>query len=181
MNTHDWSNDFRELLSSMDIRLYSTSLFSEVIEAYGITRKSFNSAFRTRYKDIGDIKKNADYYAKKATYMVVDDRENTICSFAEGIEDIIDANSHNLICQNTAFSIALPAQYSPGDFDAYLSVAEKLKSGNDREQAVYRANERYFNRIALVLHHLQDVDLSAIANDNAKALHAYMKDKSIMK
>ena len=168
MNTHDWSNDFRELLNS-------TSLFNEVIDAYGVTRKSFNSSFRTRYKDISNIKDNADYYAKKATYMVVDDKENIICSFADEVSDIITASSYDLICQNTACYISLPTKYSPATLDDYLSIATELKNGSNREQALFRANERYFNRIDLILHHLQDVDLSTIAEANAEMLHGYLK------
>lgn len=175
MNTHDWSNDFRELLNSMSIMVYSTSLFNEVIDAYGVTRKSFNSSFRTRYKDISNIKDNADYYAKKATYMVVDDKENIICSFADEVSDIITASSYDLICQNTACYISLPTKYSPATLDDYLSIATELKNGSNREQALFRANERYFNRIDLILHHLQDVDLSTIAEANAEMLHGYLK------
>lgn len=178
MNTHNWSNDFRELLSSMSIMVYSTSLFNEVIDAYGVTRKSFNSSFRTRYKDISDIKDNADYYAKKAAYMVVDDKENMICSFADEVSDIITTNSHDLICKNTACYISLPARYSPTALSDYLSIATELKIGSNREQALYRANERYFNRIDLILHHLQDVDLSTIAEANAEMLHDYLKNHS---
>lgn len=175
MNTHNWSNDFRDLLGSMGIQIYSTALFVEIIDAYSVTRQAFNSAFRTRYKNIDDIRNNADYYAKKAPYLVVDDRERKICSFVGNVSDIIEERSQYLICKNTTLEISLPARYAPKSFEEYLAVAEQLKTGNKKERLLYKAYERYFNRIDLILHHLNEVDLAEIADSSAECLHKHME------
>lgn len=175
MSTHNWSKEFRDLLRSMSISLYPTSMLTEVIDAYGITKKSFNSSFRTRYSDIDDIKKNAFYYEKKAPFIMVDDRAQVICLFVKDVSDIINDGSYHMICLNTIAAISLPAQYSPREFEEYLSLANSLQNGDEREKAVYKANESFFRRIELILHHLHDVDLSAIAVDNAKFLQSHMK------
>jgi hypothetical protein len=178
MSTHNWSNDFRDLLRSLSISLYPTSMLTEVIDAYGITKKSFNSTFRTRYSDIDDIKKNAFYYEKKAPFMMVDDKTQAICAFVKGVSDIINESSYNMICLNTVAAISLPAQYCPRGFEEYISLAKYLQNGDKKEKSVYKANEKLFCRIDLILHHLQDVDLSSIAVDNAAFLQSHIEVKS---